>query len=116
MSCRHQLLHKAEGGVTPVIIRFELCLACVNPHPHINRDFSPRFILQSLLGLDRGFERVACLMECGAEGIANDLKYKPIVAFNCFTQKSMMTRLGSFPRSGILTRQLRAVFDICKEK
>jgi hypothetical protein len=50
------------------------------------------------------------------KSIANDLKYKSAMQFDCFVQNCITTFLRRFRGFGLLSRQLSAVFYIGEKK
>src|SRR5215207_3615771 len=114
MPCRYQFLHKAERGITAIVISIKFCLAGVNSHPHINRNVTPGFNLKIPLRFDRCSPRVSCFMERGTKCITDNLKDIAVIALNGLTQNDMMTCLYSFPRFRMLARPLSAIFYVGK--
>ena len=107
-------MHKAKGGVTTILVSFDLCFAGVNSHPHIDCDLTPGFILQILLRFYCSFERVSSFMEGSTEGITDYLKYKSVCYLNGFPQNGMMPRPQVLPEVGMLPRELCTAFDVSK--
>src|SRR5262245_16009690 len=88
----------------------------MDSNPHIDGDLIPWFILQILLSLYGSFECLSGFMEGCTKCIANDLKDKAIVIFNCFAQYGVMAPPSLFPHLRMLAGQFGTVFYICKEK
>jgi hypothetical protein len=88
----------------------------MNAHPHFDWSRVPGFMLQGVLRIERGLERIAGSVKGRAEGIARDLKDVPVVCLNGLMQDFVMPREEDWQFGRILLRQRGAALDVGEKK